>query len=109
MAKIIQFPRGSGLLAQHAELPLSASKPVGEFHGETIFSRLLTVAWVAVTLMWPVLKWILSINVVFQFFRMIYHWGTPDMHAAWTLLLHFAALTSLTCFVSLYKPKGKKF
>ena len=108
MAKIIQFPRG-GLIAQHAELPRPASKPLGETDGEGLFTRLLTVAWVAVTLMWPVLKWILSINVGFQFFRMIYHWGTPDIHAGWTLLLHFAALTSLTCFVSLYKPKGKKF
>jgi hypothetical protein len=37
---------------------------------------------------------------------MIYHWETPRVYAGWDFLLHFATLTALTCFVSLYKPKG---
>ena len=53
-----------------------------------------------------VLKWLVSIEVFFQFIRMIYHWNTPGVYAGWTFLLHFAVLTALTYFVSIYKPKG---
>ena len=32
--------------------------------------------------------------------------STPGVYAGWTFLLHFAVLTALTYFVSIYKPKG---
>ena len=52
------------------------------------------------------LKWIVSIDVFFQFIRMVYHWNTPGVFAGWTFLAHFAVLVALTYFVSIYKPKG---
>jgi hypothetical protein len=42
----------------------------------------------------------------FQFVRMLYHWNTPGVYAGWSFLAYFAALTAITYFVSIYKPKG---
>ncbi|MDF7677069.1 KleE stable inheritance protein [Neisseriaceae bacterium ESL0693] len=61
---------------------------------------------ITVVLIWPILKWIVSIEVFFQFIRMIYHWNTPDIYAGWVFLLHFSILIFLTYFVSTYEPKG---
>lgn len=109
MASIIKFPRSIDSLAPHATRPQIASKYLEGISGQAIFSGLVEGVWVAIVLVWPVLKWVLSIDVVLQLFRMIYQWGRPDVHAVWTFFLHFAVLTALTCFVSLYQPKGKKF
>lgn len=62
--------------------------------------------WVVTVLVWPILKWVVSIDCFFQLIRMIYHWDTPGVHAGLTFLAHFAVLTALTYFVSVFKPKG---
>lgn len=62
--------------------------------------------WMLTVLAWPVLKWVVSINVFFHFLRMIYHWDTPGAYVGWIFLFHFLVLTGLTWFVSMYKPKG---
>ena len=69
-------------------------------------AAVLKCVWVVTVLVWPILKWVISLDCVLQLVRMIYHWETPGVYAGWTFLLHFAALTALICFVSLYKPKG---
>jgi len=61
--------------------------------------------WVVVVLVWPLLKWIVALDVLFQFIRMVYHWDNPDMNAGWVFLMHFAVLTVLTYFVTVFKPK----
>ncbi|MFZ3287927.1 MAG: KleE stable inheritance protein [Telluria sp.] len=67
---------------------------------------LLKFVWVVVVLLWPILKWVMSIDCVVQLLRTMYYWNTAGVHAGWTFILHFAALTALTFFVSAYKPKG---
>lgn len=67
---------------------------------------LLKGVWVVVVLVWPLLKWLASIEVFFQLIRMIYLWNTPGTHAVWTFAGHFALLAALTYFVSVFKPKG---
>ena len=71
-----------------------------------LFAPVVKAVWVVVVLVWPLLKWIVSIDVFFQFIRMVYHWNTPGVFAGWTFLAHFAVLVALTYFVSIYKPKG---
>lgn len=73
---------------------------------KAILAGMVRVIWVVTVLVWPVLRWVLSFEVLFQMMRMVYHWNTPGMHAGWTFVLHFAALTALTYFVSAYTPKG---
>lgn len=62
--------------------------------------------WVAVVLCWSLVKWIVSIDVFFQFGRMIYYWDDPEIHSTLTFIIHFSVLVALTYFVSVFKPKG---
>lgn len=108
MSNIIKFPRSeqAGPVAPvPAAVPVEATK-VSNAKGKGFLAGVLRFVWVAVVLVWPVLKWLVSIEVFFQFVRMVYHWNTPGIYAGWTFLLHFAVLTALTYFVSIYKPKG---
>ena len=107
MSNIIKFPGGG---APEPAVPSASvpEKPKGEFNtkGKAILGAVWRAVWVLFVLVWPVFKWVISIEVFFQFIRMIYHWGTPGVHAGWTFLLHFAVLTALTYMVAFYTPKG---
>ena len=105
MTNIIQFPRSDSSADDLAPRKLLARPTDGPGVGG-ILSNLLKVVWVATVLVWPVMKWVLSFDVLFQFLRMLYHWTTPSVYATWTFFLHFSVLVLLTCFVSLYKPRG---
>ena len=106
MSNIIQFPRrDSPAPASDLAPPRLTPKPMDGTRGGDFLSNLVKVVWVFTVLMWPLTKWILSLDVLFQFVRMLYHWNTPGVYATWTFLLHFAVLILLTYFVSLYKPK----
>jgi hypothetical protein len=107
MAKIIMFPKSAKApdpVAQEVHRPLAKAVPAGKGNG--FFAGLVMVVWVVVVLAWPMLQWIVSMDVLFQLIRMMYHWNTPGGHVGWTFLLHFGLLFILTCFVSLYQPKG---
>jgi len=94
MTNIINFPK-PGLSPIKVEL--NPQKP-------GIVSVVIKGVWVFTVLFWPFIRFLLSIDCAFQFFRMIYLWNTFGMYAAWTFIIHFAVLTLLTCFVSIYKP-----
>ncbi|WP_020405838.1 KleE stable inheritance protein [Hahella ganghwensis] len=108
MTKIYKFPNGgpvnpvppSGVAPEENRESAPSSK------SSKPFLILWRWVWVALVLVWPVLKWIISIDVFFQGIRAIYHWNTPGINAGWTFLLHFAILTALTYIVSIHKPKG---
>ena len=107
MTKIIQFPRrDSSTPITGLAPPVVQPKPLDGAGGGGVLSNLIKVVWVVTVLLWPLMKWILSLDVLFQFVRMFYHWNTLGVYATWTFLLHFAVLIVLTYFVSLYKPKG---
>ncbi|EHW7386046.1 protein kleE [Escherichia coli] len=106
MSKIIKFPGVPVEPKAPAAPPESPNKPAPRLTVAAVLNGLLRFVWVVTVLVWPVAKWIISIDVFFQFLRMFYHWDTPGVHAGWTFLAHFAVLTALTYFVSLYKPKG---
>jgi hypothetical protein len=59
-----------------------------------------------VALLWPLLRWVLAIDVTWQFARMLYLWQTPGSHAGWTFLGHFGVLVTLTCMLALRRPRG---
>ncbi|SDY51820.1 KleE stable inheritance protein [Nitrosomonas halophila] len=110
MSNIIKFPR-SEQVEPVSPVPATSFNQdkldkVSNTKGKAYVSGVLRFIWIAVVLVWPVLKWLVSIEVFFQFIRMIYHWNTSGVYAGWTFLLHFVALTTLTYFVSIYKPNG---
>lgn len=107
MTNILQFPRRDSPVPTRDPAPPGAQpNPLAAAEGRGVLSNLIKVVWVVTVLLWPLMKWILSLDVLFQAARMIYHWNTPDVYATWTFLLHLAVLVVLTYFVSLYKPKG---
>ena len=61
---------------------------------------------IVVALLWPLLKWVLAIDVTWQLARMVYHWQTPGVHAGWIFLGHFAVLIALTYFVAVRRSQG---
>lgn len=103
MTNIIKFPRQADAAVEvEPKVPVLMPKVKGPGVGATVVKGV----WVFTVLVWPILKWIISIDCFFQIIRMIYHWETPGVYAGWTFLFHFAVLTALTYFVSVYKPKG---
>ncbi len=109
MSNIINFPRLTkpphpepvGQPQANAPPPALPEQQVRGF-----VAALIRFVWVVTVLVWPILKWLAAFEVFFQFVRMLYHWNTPGVYAGWAFLMHFGALTALTYFVSVYKPKG---
>lgn len=79
-----------------------AQRPAGSGMGGKIIQGL----WVITVLLWPLLKWVLAMDCLYQLGRMLYYWDTPGVHGGWVFVLHFTFFTVLTYFVSGYKPKG---
>ena len=104
MANIINFPKGPNRVPPVE--PIAEFNSANEPTRPVVSGGLVKVVWVVAVLVWPVLKWVVTLDVLFQFVRMLYHWNTPGVFAGWTFMLHFAVLTALTYFVSMYKPKG---
>ena len=106
MAKIINFPkqtRVATVVESGLVLPLPKAKMPRKKLG--IGSTLIKIVWVLVVLLLPLVEWIIALDCVFQFFRMLYYWNTKGVHAGVTFSLHFFSYAALTCFVALYKPK----
>ncbi|MEI7994775.1 MAG: KleE stable inheritance protein [Methylococcaceae bacterium] len=106
MAKIINFPkhgRATAAVESCLVLPLPKAKIPRKKLG--IGSTFIKVIWVLVVLLLPLVEWIIALDCVFQFFRMLYYWNTKGVHAGITFSLHFFSYAALICFVALYKPK----
>nr|BCT99932.1 stable inheritance protein [uncultured bacterium] len=107
MSNIIKFPKKVERPAANAPVkPVAAPAAPKKAAGAGLLAGLVKFVWVATALVWPILKWVLSIMTFFQLLRMFYHWNTPGVYAGWSFLAYFAVLTAITYFVSIYKPKG---
>jgi hypothetical protein len=109
MAKIFQFPGApKNPLAngsKSSEGPTSEPDRPKSARATRFIRGLIKVIWVLTVLVWPLLRWIVAFEVLWQFLRMLWHWNTPGVYAGWTFLLHFALLTALTYFVGEYEPE----
>lgn len=54
---------------------------------------------VALTLCWPLLSKVISVDIALQFFKMLWHWKALGLAAAFPFLFHLAAFTFLTMLV----------
>jgi hypothetical protein len=68
-------------------------------HAQAQTAAVLKGVWIVTVLVWPILKWMISLDCALQLVRMIYHWETPGVYAGWDFLLHFAALAALACLL----------
>lgn len=106
MAKIYEFP---GSKKPHPTGDSGASVP--SLPSSAAFSRralagLSRGLWTVIVLAWPVLRWVLSVDVFLRLLVMLYHWDTPGTYAGWTFLLHATVLVAMTYYVSIYRPHG---
>ena len=109
MSNIIKFPRVCREVpgTQRQEMPKpAATARARRGKGSRFLTGLFGGIWLFTVLLSPLLQWVLKYDVVFQLIRMLYYWNTPGMHAGWTFLLHFGAMTSLFFYVAFGKPKG---
>ena len=81
MTNIIKFPGKAEAPAEVAPEPAAQEKPAPAAPRRGLFAPVVKAVWVVVVLVWPLLKWIVSIDVFFQFIRMDYHWNTPGVFA----------------------------
>lgn len=54
--------------------------------------QVVMVVWWLLATVWPVARWVLALNVVYQ------------VTQGWVWLVHFAALVAVTYFVEVYRP-----
>lgn len=107
MSNIIKFPKELAAPAVPEPVqPAGAPATPAKSPGGGFMAFLARFVWVVTVLLWPILKWVLSFATSIQFIRMLIYWNTPGVHAGWTFLAYFAALTALTCYVSIYRPPG---
>ena len=110
MSDIVQFPKVDRQQEQSERdwEPVATNQATFFQHSsvKAILRGVSRFVWLLTVLMWPIMKWVVTAEVTFQLFRMLYYWDTPEANAGWTFLLHFAVLTALTCYVSIYEPKG---
>jgi hypothetical protein len=103
MAKIIKFPKQPSTTEKLD--PVLKSPELNKVKS-SFGSSIIKIIWAFSVLVWPILKWVISIDCAFQFIRMLYFWNTAGHYAGAVFLLHFFVLTFLTYFVTIYKPKG---
>ncbi|MGO9370818.1 MAG: KleE stable inheritance protein [Syntrophobacteraceae bacterium] len=93
-------------------------RAIGWFPGRVVFC----VCLAPVVLIWPLLcfaffvvKWVALMvcgaDLLYQFFRMLYHWHTSGMHPGWTFLLHYGVImavwTALYSLPLLFRSKNR--
>ena len=102
MANVIKFPKQPGTFNKLDPVlrPSPAIKAKPDYANGVI-----KLFWVIGVFAWPLIKWVLSIDCVVQFLRMLYFWNNTGHNDGVIFLLHFALLTILTYFVTIYKPK----
>ncbi|MBZ2206548.1 KleE stable inheritance protein [Massilia soli] len=102
MKNVIKFPAPETVPPTTTASQIVPVGPAEQERGNLV----LKAIWVLTVLLWPVLRYVVILDCVYQFFRMLWFWDTPGTYAGFTFMLHFAVLTGLTWFVSVYQPKG---
>lgn len=83
--------------------PKNASKNNG--YVRKAFRVLVHGSWILTLLLWPVLRWIIAIDVAFYGFMTALEWDNPAAHYGSTFLSHFLFFAALTYFITNYKSK----
>ena len=66
--------------------------------------RLDMLVLTLVAMVWPVLNGIVSLDIFFQFLRMLWHWNMAGQHAGWIFMGHLAGATVLFYYVMVHGP-----
>jgi hypothetical protein len=111
-SNIVQFPR-HGLTAstpiEQSEIALNTrqvSKQAAKIaRWKMILQWPLGLVWLLVGLLWPLLKWVGAIDVLFQCSRALYFSNTPALHATLQAGTHSGCYLLISVLVYLYRPR----
>ena len=106
MSNIVKFPRQTNAPVTQLPVPVNPDADMPINAKKKASTSVIVIVQIAVALLWPVLKWILAIDVTWQFARILYFWNAPGTYAGFAFLLHFSAFSALTYFVAVYRPRG---
>lgn len=70
-----------------------------------VFSWVINALWLMLVLLWPVLKWPVSIVVFIFALRASFLWDDPTLNVGWDFFLAFSVLCFLSFLVSKYSQK----
>ena len=93
MATIITFPRTVLHHDKHRAQSLAAR----------IVLMPVRIFWMLTVMVWPVLRWMVALDVTAQLFRMLMLFADRGIYVDWTFIAHFSGFTALLCFVKFYR------
>ncbi len=105
-ASVLQFPSEQTSIhtfdvpgappAEQRSRAWRVARTIGSFLGGVVLAICivpLAVIWSLLCVAFSVVYWVamiaIGVDLIYQFFRMLYYWHTPGMHAGWTFLLHY--------------------
>lgn len=100
---VIYFPNKNKEKADSVNQVFPTESPPVPFW-KRLIQGFFTLVWMLTVLCWPVLKWIIALDVSCRLILMFYRWSDPTSNAGWVFLLHFLVFSALTYYVSCYKP-----
>lgn len=74
-----------------------------------LVTKVVHLLWIITLLVWPVLRWIIAIDVAFYGFMTALAWDTPDTHYGMKFTIHLLVFVALIYFVTQYKEKKPNF
>lgn len=100
---VVRFPKRHAVARVAAR---SEDRPEGN-HVKVwpLASKALSIFTVVVGVFWPILRWVLGIDVFFKFVLMLWRWDTPGSHAGWVFTLHLGVLVALMLLIASYKQE----
>lgn len=105
MARIFQFPKSARTRPQQPPRP-AVPPPTGfwqDLFNNKLFLILYGTVWVILFLSWPLLRWIITADLLLQILKVLFLWNAPGVHAGLTCLLHFAVVGAMA-YVFIYVP-----
>lgn len=102
MAKILEFIRPARPAVAPGTVPVPAKPRPQPFVVRVLSKALLALHFILVIL-WPFLRPILIIDIVFQGFRMLIGFSDKGLYVDWTFIAHYAAVMFLVCFIHGYR------
>jgi hypothetical protein len=93
MATILVFPRQN-----------RNDKPPAKAPGVRMVSVMVSAIWTLTVMFWPILRWVLALDVTAHLFRVLIAFADKGAYFDWTLATHFLVFTALMYFVGCYRP-----
>lgn len=108
MSNVIQFPASPPLPAEN-EARSGQSFAAGKAVFFWVVNAIHFVLVIVMGLLMPILDKIMGLVIAYQFFRMLFLWKEPNVHAGLTFCMYFFGWVGLLLFLAHWNPKKRNF